>query len=119
MSTQARTASETIQFTRPGSGGSIQFGTNLTSARPTSARGLRLAVCDIAAARGQLVTRLRGRVDPTATSFASASDPARALEHAAAAHGEHARRIGQADPDWPNWYAEYLVSEQAGEELPS
>jgi catechol 2,3-dioxygenase-like lactoylglutathione lyase family enzyme len=25
---------------------------------------------------------------------------------------------GEADPDWPSWYAEYMVREQAGEELP-
>ncbi len=33
-------------------------------------------------------------------------------------HGEHERRIGQKDPNWPAWYAEYMVSEQAGKELP-
>jgi catechol 2,3-dioxygenase-like lactoylglutathione lyase family enzyme len=165
-----------IQFTPPGSSCSIQFGANLTSAAPGSARGLYLAVADIEATRDQLVarhvevsevfheeslggrfesgtdrrasgpapdrssygsfasfsdpdgngwllqevtTRLPGRVDPATTSFASASDLARAMERASAAHGEHEKRIGQADPNWPDWYAEYMVSEQAGEELPS
>ncbi|HEV7653524.1 MAG TPA: VOC family protein [Mycobacteriales bacterium] len=66
----------------------------------------------------EITTRLPGRVDPAATSFASAADLAAALRRAAAAHGEHEARIGQADPDWPSWYAEYMVREQAGIELP-
>jgi catechol 2,3-dioxygenase-like lactoylglutathione lyase family enzyme len=67
----------------------------------------------------QITTRLPGRIDPAATSFASASDLSAALQRAAAAHGEHESRIGREDPDWPDWYAEYMVREQAGEELPS
>jgi len=165
-----------IQFTPPGSGCSIQFGTNLTSAMPGSATGLYLAVADIAAAREELIargvevgevfhegrpgarfdygttgrlsgpaadhrsyasfawfsdpdgngwllqeltTRLPGRVDPDATSFASANDLASALRRAAAAHGEHEKRIGHADPDWPDWYSRYMVAERAGQELPT
>jgi catechol 2,3-dioxygenase-like lactoylglutathione lyase family enzyme len=166
-----------IQFTPPGSGCSIQFGTNLTSAPPGSARGLYLIVADIEVVRGGLLAhgvevsevfhegalggrfhsagaddrvsgpapdrqsygsfasfsdpdgnswllqevtaRLPGRVDPTATSFASAGDLSEALRRAAAAHGKHEERIGAADPDWPDWYALYMVREQAGEELPS
>jgi hypothetical protein len=54
-----------------------------------------------------------------ATTFDSASDLAAALRRAEAAHGEHEQRTGQADPDWPDWYAEYIVREQAGEELPT
>ena len=46
-----------IQFTPPGSGTSIQFGVNLTTAAPGSAQGLLLAVSDIEGARRQLVTR--------------------------------------------------------------
>ena len=53
------------------------------------------------------------------TTFDSDSDLASALRRAAAAHGEHEERTGQPDPDWPNWYAEYLVREQAGEALPT
>jgi catechol 2,3-dioxygenase-like lactoylglutathione lyase family enzyme len=62
----------------------------------------------------EVTTRLPGRIDPGATTFASAAELASALRRAAAAHGEHEKRIGQADEDWPDWYAEYLVSEQAG-----
>jgi catechol 2,3-dioxygenase-like lactoylglutathione lyase family enzyme len=173
----ARDGFRLIQFTPPGSGCSIQFGTDLTSAAPGSAGGTYLIVSDIEAARAQLMgrgaevsgvfheqevgdrfhpvgagdrlggpapgrqsygsfasfrdpdgngwllqeltTRLPGRVDPAPTSFASARDLSTALRRAAAAHGEHERRIGREDPDWPDWYAEYMVREQAGEELPS
>jgi len=155
-----------IQFTPPGSTCSVQFGKNLTSAAPGSAKGY-LIVSDIEAARNALVaagievgeffhigpdgggsgldperrsyrsrasfsdpdgngwlfqevtTRLPGRVDPGATSFGSASDLESALRRAAVAHGEHEKRIGEADPNWPDWYAKYMVAEQAGTELPT
>ena len=67
----------------------------------------------------EITTRLPGRVDPAATTFASAEDLASALRRAAAAHGEHEARTGEEDPDWPDWYARYMVGEQAGTELPS
>ena len=164
-----------VQFTPPGSGSSIIFGKNVTSAEPGSAQGLHLIVSDIGAARDELVgrgvevsevfhdiggvfhhagvdgrvsgpdpdrrsygsfasfsdpdgngwlfqevtTRLPGRIDRAATTFASASDLASALRRAAAAHGRHEERTGEADPNWPDWYAEYMVREQVGEELPS
>jgi len=166
-----------IQFTPPGSGCSIQFGTNLTCAPPGSARGLYLIVADIEVVRGGLLARgvevsevfheralggrfrpagavdrvcgpapdhksygsfasfsdpdgngwllqevtarLPGRVDASVTSFASVGDLAEALRRAEAAHGEHEKRIGAGDPNWPDWYALYMVREQAGEELPS
>ena len=66
----------------------------------------------------EITTRLPGRVEPGPTSFASASDLAGALKRAALAHGQHEARTGQRDESWPVWYAEYMVSEQAGTELP-
>jgi catechol 2,3-dioxygenase-like lactoylglutathione lyase family enzyme len=66
----------------------------------------------------EITTRLPGRTDSTTTNFTSASDLASALRRAAAAHGQHEARIGQADKNWPDWYAEYMVREHAGEELP-
>jgi len=66
----------------------------------------------------EITTRLPGRVDQAATSFASVSDLAGAMRRAEAAHGEHEKRIGHADADWPDWYARYMVAEQAGTELP-
>jgi catechol 2,3-dioxygenase-like lactoylglutathione lyase family enzyme len=65
----------------------------------------------------EITTRLPGRVTGK-TAFGSASDVASALRRAEAAHGEHEKRTGQHDANWPDWYAEYMVREQAGEELP-
>ena len=164
-----------VQFTPPGSGCSIQFGTNITSAAPGSAKGLYLIVSDVEAARKELAargvtvsavfhgapgaqfqpdgasgrvpgpapdhgtyrsfatfsdpdgngwllqeitTRLPGRIDPAETAFNSASDLAAALRRAAAAHGEHEKRIGRPDENWPDWYAAYMVVEHAGAALP-
>jgi catechol 2,3-dioxygenase-like lactoylglutathione lyase family enzyme len=66
----------------------------------------------------EVTTRLPGRVDPRQTSFSSASELAAAMTRASAAHGEHEKRIGHADADWPDWYAKYMVAEQTGAELP-
>jgi catechol 2,3-dioxygenase-like lactoylglutathione lyase family enzyme len=66
----------------------------------------------------EITTRLAGRIDASATSFASAGDLAQAMRRASAAHGEHEKRIGAADANWPDWYAKYMVAEQAGTELP-
>ena len=66
----------------------------------------------------EITTRLPGRIDAAVTTFASANDLANAMRRAEAAHGEHEKRIGTADPNWPDWYARYMVAEQAGTELP-
>jgi catechol 2,3-dioxygenase-like lactoylglutathione lyase family enzyme len=169
-----------IQFTPPGSGASVIFGKNVTSAAPGSAQGLYLIVSDIEAARQDLLrrgvevsevfhgasgvsagtdepylfgrhrvggldpehrsyrsfasfrdpdgngwllqevtTRLPGRIDAAATTFASTADLASALRRAEAAHAEHEKRTGQRDANWSDWYAAYMVAEQTGEQLPS
>jgi len=160
-----------IQFTPPGSQGSIHFGKPSQGA-PGSAQGMFLVVSDIQAARDDLLkrgvqvsevfhfakgpapfggpvggpapdngsygsyavfndpdgngwllqevtTRFPGRIDSHSTTFASTSDLASALRRAEAAHGAHETRIGQRHADWPSWYAEYMVAEQAGTELPT
>ena len=66
----------------------------------------------------EVTVRLPGRVDAD-TTFTSSTELAAALRRAEAAHGEHEKRTGQRDADWPNWYAEYMVAEQAGMPLPS
>ena len=53
------------------------------------------------------------------TTYESVSDLAQALRRAAEAHGRHVVRTGEADPDWPDWYALYMVRERADEELPT
>jgi catechol 2,3-dioxygenase-like lactoylglutathione lyase family enzyme len=67
----------------------------------------------------ELTHRAPGRIDTDVTTFASSEDLAAALRRAEAAHGEHEKRTGgQRDENWPDWYAEYLISEQAGKDLP-
>jgi catechol 2,3-dioxygenase-like lactoylglutathione lyase family enzyme len=67
----------------------------------------------------ELTHRAPGRLDTDVTTFTSSEDLAAALRRAEAAHGEHEKRTGgQRDENWPDWYAEYLISEQAGKELP-
>jgi catechol 2,3-dioxygenase-like lactoylglutathione lyase family enzyme len=63
----------------------------------------------------QVTRRLPGRVDGD-TTFASSSELAAALRRAAAAHGEHEKRIGQSDANWPDWHADYIIREQTGKE---
>ena len=65
----------------------------------------------------EINTRLPGRV--TGASFDSPAELAQALERAKDAHAEHEQRTGEADAAWPAWYAEYMVKEQTGEELPT
>jgi catechol 2,3-dioxygenase-like lactoylglutathione lyase family enzyme len=66
----------------------------------------------------EVTARLAGRVDPDQTAFASVADLAAALRRAEAAHGEHEKRTGVRDANWANWYAEYMVAEQAGGRSP-
>jgi catechol 2,3-dioxygenase-like lactoylglutathione lyase family enzyme len=67
----------------------------------------------------ELTHRAPGRVDTDATTFTSSADLAAALRRAAAAHGEHEKRTGgKHDESWPDWYAEYLIREHAGKDLP-
>jgi catechol 2,3-dioxygenase-like lactoylglutathione lyase family enzyme len=67
----------------------------------------------------EVTARLPGRVAADSTTFASTTDLAAAFRRAAAAHGEHEKRNGgQHDANWPDWYAEYIAKEQAGEPLP-
>jgi catechol 2,3-dioxygenase-like lactoylglutathione lyase family enzyme len=164
-----------VQFTPPGSGCSIIFGTGLTGAAPGSYEGLQLVVSDLEAARAELAargaavsepfhdacgvfhhagtaarvagfaedrasygtfasfadpdgnewfvqeitTRLPGRIDSPGTTYDSTADLEEALKRAAAAHGEHEAHTGQADAEWPAWYADYMVRERAGLDLPT
>jgi catechol 2,3-dioxygenase-like lactoylglutathione lyase family enzyme len=66
----------------------------------------------------EITARLPGRVDGD-TAFGSQTELAATLRRAAAAHGEHEKRTGGPDANWPDWYAAYIVQEQAGKPLPS
>jgi catechol 2,3-dioxygenase-like lactoylglutathione lyase family enzyme len=67
----------------------------------------------------EITQRLPGRLDSAATSFGSANDLANALRRAEHAHGEHEEKVGHRDDNWPDWYAAYIVAEQAGTTLPT
>lgn len=67
----------------------------------------------------QITMRLPGRIDAAETAFASTVDLASALRRAETAHGEHEKRTGQRDENWPDWYAAYIAAEQAGGDLPT
>jgi predicted enzyme related to lactoylglutathione lyase len=67
----------------------------------------------------EVTERLPGHELSSDVEFDSSTELARALQRAAAAHGEHERKIGKKDIDWADWYADYISSEQAGKPLPS
>jgi catechol 2,3-dioxygenase-like lactoylglutathione lyase family enzyme len=66
----------------------------------------------------EVTSRLPGRADSPVTTFTSAIELAGALRRAAAAHGEHEKLTGEHDENWADWYAGYIVAEQAGTPLP-
>jgi catechol 2,3-dioxygenase-like lactoylglutathione lyase family enzyme len=66
----------------------------------------------------EITTRFPGRIDSDETAYASVPDLANAMRRAEAAHGEHEKRTGERDANWPDWYATYMAAEQSGEELP-
>jgi hypothetical protein len=65
----------------------------------------------------EVTKRLAGRIAGN-TTYASAHDLAQAMMRAAKAHEQHEKRTGQSDANCPDWYAEYMVREQLGEDLP-
>ena len=67
----------------------------------------------------EVTTRLPGRVDADETKYASLTDLASAMRRAELAHGEHEKKLGQRDADWPSWYAAYMIAEQSGKPLPT
>ena len=67
----------------------------------------------------EVTTRLPGRVDADETKYASLTDLASAMRRAEIAHGEHEKKLGQRDADWPSWYASYMIAEQSGKPLPT
>ena len=67
----------------------------------------------------EITARLPGRLDTNETKFSSPADLAGALRRAAAAHGEHEKLTGKHDENWPDWYAEFMVAEQSGRNLPT
>ena len=67
----------------------------------------------------EITRRLPGRIDANSATFTSTDELARALKRAEAAHGEHEKRTGERDEDWPAWYAAFMLAEQTGAEPPA
>jgi hypothetical protein len=67
----------------------------------------------------EITARFAGRVDGNDATYSSSGDLATALRRASVAHGEHEKRIGGADANWPDWYASYMVAESTGKPLPT
>ena len=61
----------------------------------------------------EVTARLPGRVVGE-TSYGSASDLAKAMKRAEAAHGAYEKTLGKRDEAWADWYADYMVREQSG-----
>ena len=108
-----------------GSGGYNRFDPDLRAPGPDPERRTYASFAEFSDPDGNLwqlqeiTNRLPGRVDPSTTTYSSVADLAGALRRAAAAHGEHEKRTGQRDENWSDWYAAYMVAEQAGTELPT
>jgi hypothetical protein len=106
------------------SGGFNRFDPNLRASGPDPQRRSYASFVTFSDPDGnswvlqEITTRLPGRIDSEMTTYASAPDLASAMRRAAAAHGEHEKRIGGPDANWPDWYASYMVAEQAGADLP-
>ena len=66
----------------------------------------------------EITARLPGRIDSGVTSYGSVSDLVSALRRAETAHGEHEKRTGVRDVNWPEWYAQFMAAEQNGQEPP-
>ncbi|KAA2244273.1 VOC family protein [Salinarimonas soli] len=67
----------------------------------------------------EITTRFPGRIDATATSFASTADLAAAMRRASAAHDTYEKSLGTAHANWPDWYAEHMAAEQSGADRPA
>jgi catechol 2,3-dioxygenase-like lactoylglutathione lyase family enzyme len=67
----------------------------------------------------EITARLPGRIEGDDTTFDSLNDLADAMRRAETAHGLHEKQLGHRDADWPSWYAEYMIAEQAGKPLPT
>jgi catechol 2,3-dioxygenase-like lactoylglutathione lyase family enzyme len=75
----------------------------------------------------EVTTRLPGRIGATGPVFSSSTELAGALRRAESAHHEHEKRAGrphlfhrsEQDENWSAWYADYVVAERTGTDLPA
>jgi catechol 2,3-dioxygenase-like lactoylglutathione lyase family enzyme len=112
-----------VQFTPPGSGCSIQFGANVTSAAPGSAQNLYLVVSDIEAARAELAARgadVSEVFHPTApgAQFDRKGASGR-VSGPAPDHGSYRSFVTFSDPDGNSWLLQEITTRLPGRGLGS
>jgi catechol 2,3-dioxygenase-like lactoylglutathione lyase family enzyme len=106
-----------VQFTPPGSGSSIQFGINLTSAAPGSAQAMLLAVPDIEIARKELIAR---GIDASEVFHCDAGTACRFPGVGARLSGPHPERLSYSsfaafsDPDGNGWLLQEVTQRLPG-----
>ena len=61
----------------------------------------------------EITTRLPGRTTSPLAAYGTEANLADALRRAAQAHDQHEAKAGQADQDWPDWYAHFMVQDSA------
>lgn len=107
-----------VQFTPPGSGCSIQFGTKITSAAPGSIQGLYLIVAEIEAARAELVTRgadVSEVFHPTAPGAQFQRDAGSGrVSGPAADHASYSSFATFSDPDGNSWLLQEIKTRLPG-----
>ncbi|HTA05942.1 MAG TPA: VOC family protein [Solirubrobacteraceae bacterium] len=104
-----------VEFTPPGSGCSIQFGTNVASGAPGSLQSLYLVVADIAVAREELIARGVdvSEVFHEGTPGARFHDSGRAAGPAPD-HGTYSSFATFSDPDGNGWLLQEITTRLPG-----
>jgi len=106
-----------VQFTPPGSGCSVQFGTKMTSAEPGSAQGLYLIVSDIETARQALVARGIGVSDVFHAGTPGAQfqiDGSGRISGPAPEHATYSSFATFRDPDGNGWLFQEITTRLPG-----
>jgi catechol 2,3-dioxygenase-like lactoylglutathione lyase family enzyme len=106
-----------VQFTPPGSGTSIQFGSMITDAAPGSARGLYLIVSDIHAAREELATlgaEITEIFHPGAPGAQFARDATARVVGPAPEHESYGSFATFIDPDGNEWLLQEVTTRLVG-----
>jgi catechol 2,3-dioxygenase-like lactoylglutathione lyase family enzyme len=109
-----------VQFTPPGSGCSIQFGTAMTSATPGSAQNLYLVVTDIEAARAELAARgakISEVFHPAAPGAQFQSDAKSRISGPAPDHASYSSFATFSDPDGNRWLLQEIKTRLPGRGL--
>jgi catechol 2,3-dioxygenase-like lactoylglutathione lyase family enzyme len=105
-----------VQFTPPGSGCSIIFGTGVTTAAPGSSDGLQLSVYDLDDARADLISRGIDVSEPfhDVTGIFHHSGTTGRLEGTAPERADYGSFASFADPDGNGWLLQEIRTRLPG-----